>query len=126
MGELTHLRTVGGGASSTVSVAKWRDTAVAVKTLAPTAMEAGSEAAEFLNEANVHKGLRHPHVVQLLGVVTRPSLAFVMEFMERGGLDHVLHHHQLPWSRRLGFALDIAREWSTYMRVGFCTVISRA
>jgi len=49
--------------------------------------EINKSAEEFLKEASVMKRLKHPHLVQLLGVCTQQMPFFIiMEFMEKGNL----------------------------------------
>ncbi|XP_065916408.1 tyrosine-protein kinase Abl-like isoform X2 [Dysidea avara] len=60
----------------------WKKT-VAVKTF----KEVNKSAEEFLKEASVMKRLKHPHLVQLLGVCTQQMPFFIiMEYMEKGNL----------------------------------------
>lgn len=45
------------------------------------------EVDEFLKEAGIMKGIKHPHLVQLLGVCTRePPFYIITEFMVNGNL----------------------------------------
>ena len=49
--------------------------------------EVNKSAEEFLKEASVMKRLKHPHLVQLLGVCTQQMPFFIiMEYMEKGNL----------------------------------------
>jgi len=106
-GDIVFLRDIATGASGKVSLGKWRRLVVAVKQ--PFGVEPG-DAKLFVREATVHKRLRHPNVVQLMGICTEP-LCVVMEFLSRGSLYAVLQDTltELAWSLRLRFALDTSR-----------------
>jgi len=101
-------RDIAGGASGKVSLGTWRGVSVAVKRLYMHLEEEGRQA--FIKEVAVHKSLRHPNVVLLLGVCTNP-LCMVLEFMERGSLFACLQEKEteLPWPLRLRFAIDVVR-----------------
>ena len=65
---------------------------------------------EFLQEVTILSQIRHPHVLQLLGVCREP-LCMVTEFMRRGSLLSILHNKsiKLPWHRRLKFAVHSSK-----------------
>jgi serine/threonine protein kinase/Leucine-rich repeat (LRR) protein/GTPase SAR1 family protein len=46
---------------------------------------------EFRREVWLMSGLQHEHLVRLLGVVTRPNMMMVLEFMEGGTLHDFVH-----------------------------------
>lgn len=76
---------LGGGQYGEVyrAVMKGRGLAVAVKTF----KEETTDAQEFLKEANVMKKVKHPNLVQLLGVCTRELPFFIItEYMPKGNL----------------------------------------
>lgn len=81
---------LGAGQFGEVYAATWLkygSRMVAVKTLKKASMEP----IEFLKEAEIMKTLRHPGLVQLLGVCTTSEpLLIVAEFMARGSLLDVL------------------------------------
>jgi len=101
-------RDIASGGAGKVSLGTWRGSSVAVKRLYATM--AGEDRQAFIKELAVHKSLRHPNIVQLLGVCTNP-LCMVLEFMERGSLFACLQEKELelPWPLRLRFAIDVAR-----------------
>jgi serine/threonine protein kinase len=94
--KLVSLQELGRGAFGVVNKMVARDlvrpgvtTLVAVKTLKPDATVEAE--AEFLAEMQLMMKLRHPNLVNLLGVVTKSSpLLLVLEFLPGGSLDHWL------------------------------------
>ncbi|KAG7313135.1 hypothetical protein JYU34_000224 [Plutella xylostella] len=76
---------LGGGQYGDVYEAAWKrgNLTVAVKTLKDDTMALK----DFLEEAGIMKEMRHPNLVQLLGVCTRePPFYIITEFMSRGNL----------------------------------------
>ena len=76
---------LGGGQYGDVYEAVWKryNVTIAVKTLREDTMKLS----DFLEEAAIMKEMRHPNLVQLLGVCTRePPFYIVTEFMSRGNL----------------------------------------
>ncbi|XP_013162206.1 PREDICTED: tyrosine-protein kinase Abl [Papilio xuthus] len=76
---------LGGGQYGDVYEAAWKrgNITVAVKTLKDDTMALK----DFLEEAAIMKEMRHPNLVQLLGVCTRePPFFIITEFMSRGNL----------------------------------------
>jgi len=72
-------------------VACWEHQRVAVKTLRPGAMSA----AAFLDEAKMMNRLRHPHLVQLLGVCAVDEPVYIItELMAHGSLRDYLRNDQ--------------------------------
>ncbi|KAK2719901.1 tyrosine-protein kinase Abl-like isoform X2 [Artemia franciscana] len=82
---------LGGGQYGDVYEALWKrhGMVVAVKTLKDDTMALE----DFLEEAAIMKAMRHPNLVQLLGVCTRePPFYIVTEFMTNGNLLDYLRH----------------------------------
>ncbi|XP_015780980.1 tyrosine-protein kinase Abl isoform X2 [Tetranychus urticae] len=76
---------LGGGQYGDVYEASWKryNMTVAVKTLKEDTMALE----DFLEEAAIMKEMKHPNLVQLLGVCTRePPFYIITEFMTRGNL----------------------------------------
>jgi len=76
---------LGGGQYGDVYEAIWKryNITIAVKTLREDTMKLS----DFLEEAAIMKEMKHPNLVQLLGVCTRePPFYIVTEFMSRGNL----------------------------------------
>ncbi|XP_070532461.1 tyrosine-protein kinase ABL1-like isoform X2 [Ptychodera flava] len=83
--EIVMKHKLGGGQYGEVYEAVWKkhNKTVAVKTLKEETMQVE----EFLKEASVMKEIRHPNLVQLLGVCTRePPFYIITEFMPHGNL----------------------------------------
>jgi len=96
---------VGGQAS--VSFGMWRNTAVVVKRFFEV-----QDFEAFQRETEVHRRLRHPNVVMLLGICSNPP-AMVLELMHRGSLNDVLvspkYSSQVDVALAIRIATDIAR-----------------
>lgn len=83
--EIAMKHRLGGGQYGDVYEAIWKryNKTVAVKTLKEDTMALK----DFLEEASVMKAMKHPNLVQLLGVCTRePPFYIVTEFMSHGNL----------------------------------------
>lgn len=83
--EIAMKHRLGGGQYGEVYEGVWKkyNRPVAVKTLREETMEVD----EFLKEASVMKEIKHPRLVQLLGVCTRePPFYIITEFMTNGNL----------------------------------------
>ncbi|KAG7262059.1 hypothetical protein CRUP_036068 [Coryphaenoides rupestris] len=83
--DITMKHKLGGGQYGEVYEGVWKkyNLTVAVKTLKEDTMEVE----EFLKEAAVMKEIKHPNLVQLLGVCTRePPFYIITEFMTHGNL----------------------------------------
>ncbi|XP_053549937.1 tyrosine-protein kinase ABL2 isoform X1 [Bombina bombina] len=83
--DITMKHKLGGGQYGEVYVGVWKkySLTVAVKTLKEDTMEVE----EFLKEAAVMKEIKHPNLVQLLGVCTlEPPFYIVTEYMNYGNL----------------------------------------
>lgn len=78
--ELCEFALVGTGSSAKVYRAKWHGTTVAVKQLHnPLELSLDTVVKELAEEIKLWSQLKHPHVVQFLGMT--PDLWLVMEFM---------------------------------------------
>ncbi|XP_046630882.1 tyrosine-protein kinase ABL1-like isoform X4 [Daphnia pulicaria] len=83
--DIAMKQKLGGGQYGDVYEAMWKryNMTVAVKTLKEDTMALK----DFLEEAAIMKEMKHPNLVQLLGVCTRePPFYIVTEFMSRGNL----------------------------------------
>ncbi|KAK9403884.1 Abelson tyrosine-protein kinase 2 [Crotalus adamanteus] len=83
--DITMKHKLGGGQYGEVYVGVWKkyNLTVAVKTLKEDTMEVE----EFLKEASVMKEIKHPNLVQLLGVCTlEPPFYIITEYMPYGNL----------------------------------------
>ena len=113
--EIVIHQQLGVGQWGVVNEAVWRkhNIRVAVKTLKEDMMHLEEE---FLEEAELMKGMRHPNLVQLLGVCTRSAPIYIItEFMTKGNLLDYLRscdHDQIN-----GFVL-------MYMATQICSAMS--
>jgi len=85
--EMRMMHKLGGGQYGDVYEAKWikYNKIVAVKTL--RSADTSNTLEEFLKETAILKSIKHPNLVQLLGVCTRePPFYIVTEFMSEGNL----------------------------------------
>ncbi|KAL4218853.1 Tyrosine-protein kinase abl1 [Mactra antiquata] len=91
--EIAMKQRLGGGQYGDVYEAVWKryNKTVAVKTLKEDTMALK----DFLEEAGIMKAMKHPNLVQLLGVCTRePPFYIVTEFMTHGNLLDFLRSSQ--------------------------------
>jgi len=99
---------VASGGQATVSFGYYRKTPVVVKKFFDV-----EDLETFRREAEVHRKLRHPNVVTLIGICSVPSPCMVLELMHRGSLNDVLgskkYQHLVDSALSLRIATDIAR-----------------
>jgi len=105
--DIKILRDVAAGATGKVMLGTWRKAKVAVKQFFGVT---GADFEDFVRECLAHHGVRHPNVVQLLGVCQRP-MCVVTEWMGRGALFGLLQDERvvLPWQRRLRLGTEAGR-----------------
>lgn len=100
---------IGHGSFGLVHKALWRGTEVAIKRLPRDSMDQ-QVLLEFMKEAFIMRQLRHPNVLQVLGVCLEPP-CIVMEYMPRGSLFQLIHNPSVtldyPIVRKL--AIEICR-----------------
>lgn len=106
--DLTGFRIIGSGASARVYRAVWRGTVVAVKQMhkAVDLMNASSGFQDLSAEIKLWSQLRHPHIVQFLGVTQ--DLWLVMEYMDRGSLRTLMKQRQLASTTRMRLMMQVA------------------
>ncbi|GJD06453.1 Probable serine/threonine-protein kinase [Galdieria sulphuraria] len=103
---------IGQGGFGQVYKARFRGTAVAVKTISAMALVNQNAVKEFQSEVAVLCTLRHPNVILFMGACTRPPHLFIVtEFMSKGTLFDILHRYRVPmnWSLMKRMALDVCR-----------------
>ena len=97
--EIKDLVQIEKGSFGVIYEAKWRGTKIAVKKL-PSAMN-DKLMKEFYQEAALMRALRHPNILQYLGVAQSGSdVCICMEFMSNGSLYRLLHRPDSSYSRR--------------------------
>jgi serine/threonine protein kinase len=105
--ELDEFALVGSGSSAKVFRAKWRGTTVAVKQLHnPLELSLDTVVKEVAGEIKLWSQLKHPHVVQFLGMT--PDLWLVMEFMEHGSLKTLMRRKQIPPDMRIRLLFQVS------------------
>ncbi|KAK9719328.1 Protein tyrosine and serine/threonine kinase [Popillia japonica] len=65
---------------------------------------------DFEREISIMKGLKHPNIVEILGVLNEPEISLVMEFVQHGSFQSYLKINKefLTERQLLKYALDIA------------------
>ncbi|XP_073065013.1 serine/threonine-protein kinase 12-like [Primulina eburnea] len=108
MGEGTLI---GEGAYGEVYLVKWRGTEVAAKTIRSSIASNKTVKDNFLKELALWQKLRHPNIVQFLGVLKYPDhLVFLTEYLQNGSLYDILRRKgRLDMQTAVAFSLDIAR-----------------
>ncbi|CAG9813018.1 unnamed protein product [Phaedon cochleariae] len=82
---------------------------VAVKKLKSSAVSSCLQ--DFEREINIMKSLKHPNIVEILGVLREPEISLVMEFVHHGSLQSYLkiYRESLQEAQLLKYALDIVK-----------------
>jgi len=81
---------------------------VAIKLFTPPEMDSAS-LRRFIEESGIAARLKHPHIVNFLGMSVRPpDICMVFEFCERGSLFKVLAQGPISSKRKLSFMIQAA------------------
>jgi hypothetical protein len=108
--EVQEVRELGRGAKGQVFEIRWRGRVCALKRFIQDEDSAADSFADFKNEAEIQTTLKHPCLVQLLGVVPPPQPALLLELLPGGDLYHHMRAHQpAQWPWRLRIASDLSR-----------------
>ncbi|KAF9588589.1 hypothetical protein IFM89_013441 [Coptis chinensis] len=99
------------GAYSEVYLVKWRGTEVAAKTIRSSIASNDRVKSTFMKEIALWQRLRHPNIVQFLGVLNHSGRSvFLTEYLPNGSLYDILKRKgRLDLPTTVAFALDIAR-----------------
>ncbi|WRX09234.1 Serine-threonine/tyrosine-protein kinase [Theobroma cacao] len=99
------------GAYGEVYLVKWRGTEVAAKTIRSSIASNPRVKNTFLKELALWQRLRHPNIVQFLGVLKHSDrLIFLTEYLRNGSLYDILKKKgRLDPTTTIAYALDIAR-----------------
>ena len=93
--ELTDFELLGRGSVCVLYNAMWKGSHVVIKRLPLAPRQQSEQFNDLLKEANIMRGLRHPNVLQYLGICWGgpfPSdVGLVMEYMSRGSLYEWIH-----------------------------------
>lgn len=109
--ELKNFKLLEKGSFGVIYQAQWRGTVIAVKKL-PSAEMTEKQLREFYQEAALMRSLRHPNILQYLGIANAGGeICICMEYMPRGSLYRLLHSDNSAFrSRRIrAVCLDTAR-----------------
>ncbi|XP_047319481.1 integrin-linked protein kinase 1-like [Impatiens glandulifera] len=104
-------RLIGQGSYGEVYLVKWRGTEVAAKTMRSSIASNDLVKESFIKELALWQKLRHPNIVQFLGVLKHSDdLIFLTEYLPNGSLYDILSRRgRLDSSTAVAYALDIAR-----------------
>ncbi|PIO75988.1 SH2 domain protein [Teladorsagia circumcincta] len=110
------IKNIGKGAYGEVKLAELHKRngsviTVAAKTISHEAGETPRKIKEMLKEARIMRGLRHPNIVSLIGVVLiNHPIYIILELMQGGALDAYLRKNQkrVTSEERLRFTVKIA------------------
>jgi len=116
---------IGQGGYGAVYLGEWQNRKVAIKKLFRDEVD-DSELAIFRKEIEIMSKFSHSKIVQFLGAsLQQPNICILTEFMDRGNLSQVLKADpNLPWSRKLGMALD-ASDGMEYLHSQIPPVVHR-
>ncbi|KAF5177325.1 Integrin-linked protein kinase [Thalictrum thalictroides] len=102
---------IGEGAYGEVYLVKWRGTEVAAKTIRSSIASNHRVRTTFMKELALWQRLRHPNIVQFLGVLKHSDrLIFLTEYLRNGSLYDILKKKgRFDPPTTVAYALDIAR-----------------
>jgi len=133
LGDIILGERIGKGNFGEVYKGFWHGTVVAVKKTKLPATASKEELADFIDdferEALIMKSLRHPNVLQFLGICRVGEgleICIITEYMNRGSLYRILHLRDLeiPWDLRLRMAIDVSRGMN-YLHLSSPIIIHR-
>ncbi|KAH9732687.1 hypothetical protein KPL70_010356 [Citrus sinensis] len=101
---------IGEGAYGEVYLVKWRGTEIAAKTIRSSIASNPRVRNSFMKELGLWQKLRHPNIVQFLGVLKHSErLIFLTEYLRNGSLHDILKKKgKLDPPTAVAYALDIA------------------
>ncbi|XP_077240247.1 serine/threonine-protein kinase VIK-like isoform X4 [Tasmannia lanceolata] len=109
--DMDEATLIGEGSYGEVYLVRWRGTEVAAKTIRSSIASDNRVKRTFKKELGLWQGLRHPNIVQFLGVLTHSDrLIFLTEYLCNGSLYDILRKKgRLDSVTAVAYALDIAR-----------------
>ncbi|KAL3829656.1 hypothetical protein ACJIZ3_018458 [Penstemon smallii] len=109
--DMNEATLIGEGAYGEIYLVKWRGTEVAAKTIRSSIASNKIVKDNFLKELALWQKLRHPNIVQFLGVLKQTDrLIFLTEYLRNGSLYDILRKKgRLDSLTAVAYALDIAR-----------------
>ena len=123
--EIRNWKQIEKGSFGIIYEATWRGTRIAVKKLPTTLNEKALK--EFYQEAALMRSLRHPNILQYLGIAHYDKeISICMEFMDRGSLYRLLHQRNSEFTRSKikSIAFDAAKGMN-YLHQRFPPIIHR-
>eukprot|EP01119_Soliformovum_irregulare_P012713 TRINITY_DN3318_c0_g1_i1.p1 TRINITY_DN3318_c0_g1~~TRINITY_DN3318_c0_g1_i1.p1 ORF type:complete len:621 (+),score=139.58 TRINITY_DN3318_c0_g1_i1:106-1968(+) len=133
LADINLAERIGKGNFGEVYKGYWHGTVVAVKKTKLPQTATKEELAQFIDdferEALIMKSLRHPNILQFLGICRVGEgleICIITEFMNRGSLYRILHlkELELPWELKLRMAIDISRGMN-YLHLSTPMIIHR-
>ncbi|XP_024027695.1 integrin-linked protein kinase 1 [Morus notabilis] len=108
---MIEAKLIGEGAYGEIYLVNWRGTEVAAKTIRPSFASNPRVKDTFMKELALWQKLRHPNIVQFLGVLNNSDrLIFLTEYLCNGSLYDILRKKgRLDQQIAVSYALDIAR-----------------
>ena len=109
--EIEHGEEIGQGGFSVIKKGKWRGTDVAAKIIFDPVMS-DDLLDEITNEVRMLSILRHPNIVLMMGMCTKPpNMVILFENVELGSLFNYLHQTKKPLEMptKLRIARDVAK-----------------
>lgn len=112
--ELVFQRQIGEGEYGKIYKGQLWGQTVALKVMKEKVIKNAEALADFAQEMKVMKELRHPNIVEYMGVcLQKPKLCIITEYLPNGCLEKYMTKKAIkstvPLETVLGFALDIAR-----------------
>ncbi|KAK8654524.1 hypothetical protein V6N13_128487 [Hibiscus sabdariffa] len=108
--DMEEATLIGEGSHGEVYLVNWRGTEVAAKTIRSSIASNPKAKNTFLKELALWQRLRHPNIVQFLGVLKHSDrLIFLTEYLRNGCLHEILRKKGRPDPQTaISYALDIA------------------
>ncbi|KAK8974272.1 hypothetical protein V6N11_034638 [Hibiscus sabdariffa] len=109
--DMEEATLIGEGTHGEVYLVNWRGTEVAAKTIRSSIASNPKAKNTFLKELALWQRLRHPNIVQFLGVLKHSDrLIILTEYLRNGCLHEILRKKGRPDPQTaISYALDIAR-----------------
>ncbi|XP_062088683.1 serine/threonine-protein kinase VIK-like [Humulus lupulus] len=108
--DMNQAKLIGEGSYGEIYLVNWRGTEVAAKTIRSSIASNPKVKDSFMKELALWQKLRHPNIVQFLGVLTSDRLIFLTEYLRNGSLyDILIKKGRLDQKTAVSYALDIAR-----------------
>ncbi|KAL5565653.1 hypothetical protein UlMin_028817 [Ulmus minor] len=108
---MNEAKLIGEGSFGEIYLVNWRGTDVAAKTIRSSIASKPTVRSTFKKELALWQKLRHPNIVQFLGVLNNSErLIFLTEYLRNGSLYDILRKRgRLDTNTAVAYALDIAR-----------------